>query len=207
MPLDGASLKEPMREPEIGQVSAGAGERVVDRVDERRRAVALARHFREEEGLSIAQIADRLGRSPATIKAYFYDPTGEKAKAVPRLGYRGLCRGCGADTQPRNGKAMPTPTAGRAIPGLPTEGGRAAAYSKRCAIGSSGTDSFPRLMTGLAHTPVDAGARLSDLERWRAAGGERGDGAIWQLARSASRLYESEWRCEDSQETSKQSGR
>jgi len=46
-----------------------------DRVSERRRAVALARHFREFEGLSIAQIADRLGRSPATIKAYFYDPT------------------------------------------------------------------------------------------------------------------------------------
>ena len=43
------------------------------RVVERRRAVALARHFRDAEGLSIAQIADRLGRSPATIKAYFYD--------------------------------------------------------------------------------------------------------------------------------------
>ena len=46
-----------------------------DRVAERRRAVALARHFRETEGLSIAQIADRLGRSAATVKAYFYDPS------------------------------------------------------------------------------------------------------------------------------------
>jgi transposase len=45
-----------------------------DRVAERRRAVALARHFREAEGLSIAEIADRLGRSAATVKAYFYDP-------------------------------------------------------------------------------------------------------------------------------------
>ena len=45
-----------------------------DRVAERSRAVTLARHFREAEGLSIAQIATRLGRSPATIKAYFYDP-------------------------------------------------------------------------------------------------------------------------------------
>jgi hypothetical protein len=45
-----------------------------DRVVERRRAVALARHFREVEGLSIAQIAGRLGRSAATIKAYFYEP-------------------------------------------------------------------------------------------------------------------------------------
>ncbi len=74
-----------------------------DRVRERRRAVALARHYREFEGLSIAQIADRLGRSPATIKAYFYDPTGEKARAV-KARYQGVCRGCGAYTQPRNGK-------------------------------------------------------------------------------------------------------
>jgi Homeodomain-like domain len=43
----------------------------IDRVAERRRAVALARHYRESEGLSIRQIADRLGRSPATVKAYF----------------------------------------------------------------------------------------------------------------------------------------
>ena len=44
------------------------------RVLERRRAVALARHYREFEGLSIREIGDRLGRSPATVKAYFYDP-------------------------------------------------------------------------------------------------------------------------------------
>jgi DNA-binding NarL/FixJ family response regulator len=50
----------------------------MSRVLERRRAVALARHYREIEGLSIRQIADRLGRSPATIKSYFYDPTMRK---------------------------------------------------------------------------------------------------------------------------------
>jgi AcrR family transcriptional regulator len=72
-------------------------------VAERRRAVALARYFREVEGLSTAQIADRLGRSPATVKAYFYDPTGRKARAV-KARYVGVCRGCGAYTQPRNGK-------------------------------------------------------------------------------------------------------
>ena len=48
---------------------------VADRVVERRRAVALANHYREAEGLSIPQIAGRVGRSPATVKAYFYDPT------------------------------------------------------------------------------------------------------------------------------------
>ena len=31
------------------------------------------------------------------------DPTGEKARAV-KARYRGVCRGCGAYTQPRNGK-------------------------------------------------------------------------------------------------------
>lgn len=75
---------------------------VADRVFERRRAVALARHCREFEGLTTARIAARLGRSPATSKAYFYDPTGEKARAV-KARYQGVCRGCGAYTQPRNG--------------------------------------------------------------------------------------------------------
>jgi AraC-like DNA-binding protein len=84
-------------------MASKAAPALTDRVAERRRAVALARHFREAEGLSIAQIADRLGRSPATVKAYFYDPTGEKARAV-KARYQGVCRGCGAYTQPRNGK-------------------------------------------------------------------------------------------------------
>jgi hypothetical protein len=36
------------------------------------------------------------------VKGYFYDPTGEKATAV-NVRYQGVCRGCGALTQPRNG--------------------------------------------------------------------------------------------------------
>lgn len=46
----------------------------MDRVHERRRAVALARHYHDEEGFSIAEIARRLGRAEATVKAYLYDP-------------------------------------------------------------------------------------------------------------------------------------
>jgi len=84
-------------------VGSAASLKKYNRVVERRRAVALARHLREFEELSIAEIAERLGRSPATIKAYFYDPTGEKVRAV-KARYVGLCRGCGAYTQPRNGK-------------------------------------------------------------------------------------------------------
>ena len=74
-----------------------------DRVTDRHRAVQLARHYRDAEDLSITEIARRLGKSPATVKGYFYDPTGEKAKAV-KARYVGVCRGCGAPTQPRNGK-------------------------------------------------------------------------------------------------------
>ena len=56
-------------------VTSYASSTGTDRVVERRRAVALARHYREFEGLSIKQIADRVSRSPATVKAYFYDPS------------------------------------------------------------------------------------------------------------------------------------
>ena len=76
---------------------------MLDRVTERRRAAQLARHYRDHEGLAIAEIARRLGRAQATIKAYLYDPTGAKAREV-KARYRGVCRGCGAPTAPRNGK-------------------------------------------------------------------------------------------------------
>ena len=51
---------------------------MTDRVSERRRAAKLARHYRDQEGLTIAEIARRLGRAEATVKAYLYDPTGDK---------------------------------------------------------------------------------------------------------------------------------
>jgi DNA-binding CsgD family transcriptional regulator len=96
---------------------AGLGFLMLDRVAERRRAAQLARHYRDEDRLSIAEIARRLGRAEATIKAYLYDPTGDKARAV-KARYRGVCRGCGAPTAPRNGK------------------GDAYAYCKRCHPGA-----------------------------------------------------------------------
>jgi hypothetical protein len=76
---------------------------VSDRVSERRRAAQLARHYRDQENLTIAEIGHRLGRAEATVKAYLYDPTGEKARAVKRR-YQGVCRGCGAPTAARGGK-------------------------------------------------------------------------------------------------------
>jgi hypothetical protein len=76
---------------------------VSDRVSERKRAAALARHYRDEEKLAIAEIARQLGRAEATVKAYLYDPTGKKAREV-KARYRGACRSCGAPTSPRGGK-------------------------------------------------------------------------------------------------------
>jgi Homeodomain-like domain len=64
----------------LGGMASTRASVAYDRVQERRRAVALAQHFREAEGLSIAQIAQRLGRSPATIKAYFYDPSDDNKR-------------------------------------------------------------------------------------------------------------------------------
>ena len=75
----------------------------VDRAQERRRAAAVVRQYRDQEGLPIAEIAHRLGRAPATVKAYLYDPTGDKAREV-KARYREVCRGCGAATAPRDGK-------------------------------------------------------------------------------------------------------
>jgi AcrR family transcriptional regulator len=99
----GTSARKPPGRGTVAIVRPNASTAVGDQVVERHSAVALARHYREFEGLSIRHIAARLGRSPATVKAYFYDPTGEKARAV-KARYQGVCRGCGADTQPRNGK-------------------------------------------------------------------------------------------------------
>jgi DNA-binding NarL/FixJ family response regulator len=62
-------------------MSGGRSSVAYDRVVERRRAVALASHFRDAEGLSNLEIAKRLGRSPATIKAYFYDPSDDNKRA------------------------------------------------------------------------------------------------------------------------------
>jgi hypothetical protein len=90
---------------------------MTDRVTERRRAAQLARHYRDQEGLTIAEIARRLGRAEGTVKAYLYDPLGAKAREV-KARYRGVCRGCGALTSARNGK------------------GDGYAYCKRCRPGA-----------------------------------------------------------------------
>ena len=131
----------------------------------RRRAVALARHFREAERLSIAQIADRLGRSRSTVKAYFYDPTGEKAQAV-KARYVGVCRGCGAYTQPRNGK------------------GDAYAYCKACHPGAIEPRWTREKVLGAMRAWRELHGRLPSSYDWsRAHARRRGGDAIERLSK------------------------
>ena len=83
------------------EVERGAsGAHPEDRSVRRRRKVLQAQHYRHQ-GRSIAEIARLLDQAPATIKAYLYDPTGEKARAIKQR-YRGSCEvvrradlGCG----------------------------------------------------------------------------------------------------------------
>ena len=68
---------------------------------QRRRAAPLARHYRDQEGLSIAEIARRLGRAEATVKAYLYDPSYANKGPYTSLGATRAVYGApGAESRP-----------------------------------------------------------------------------------------------------------
>ena len=140
---------------------------IADRVQGRRRAAALARHYRDEEGLTIAEIARRLGRAPATVRAYLYDPTGEKAREV-KARYRGVCRGCGAPTSARNGKGDAYPYCKKCHPGAiarewTSERVREAMRAWHARYGSPPT-SYDWSISHASRRGPDALGRLQDAE-------------------------------------------
>jgi hypothetical protein len=138
--------------------------RTLDRTRERRRAAALARHYRDAEDLSIHEIARRLGRAPATVKAYLYDPTGEKAKAV-KARYRGTCHSCGAHTSPRNGKDDPY------------------AYCHRCRPGAAAPQWTRERVRDALHRWAERYGRAPSSYDWsRTHARRRGDQALRRLA-------------------------
>ena len=104
--------------------------------------------------------ARRLGRSPATVKGYFYDPTGDKAKTVKRR-YQGACRGCGAPTQARNGKTTATSTARPPTPEQTQPNGQPSECATQCAPGRTATAACPPHTTGRAPTPAAAARKRS----------------------------------------------
>jgi hypothetical protein len=160
-PIDGGSVRG---------VTDNASHAGTDRVAERRRAVALARHYRELEGLTIEQIADRLGRSPATVKAYFYDPTGEKARAV-KARYVGVFVAVARTRSRATGKETLTRTARPAIQARSSGGGPGSPWWPRCASGRPARDGCPRRMTGRERTLAGAGEMR--LSVWPAENGRR----------------------------------
>ena len=151
-------------------------------MSERRRAVELARHIREVEGRSIAQVAERLGRSPARVKAYFYDPTGEKARAV--RGDTSACAAAAAPyTQPRNGK------------------GDAYRYCKRCHPGGNPAQVDGKVVLewqkrdGRLLSSYDWSAHACETPRWhRGPAAQRGGVADSELRQRARPQLGACWR-------------
>ncbi len=139
------------------------------RSTERRRAVQLARHYRDSERLALAEIAVRLGRSRATIREYLYDPDGSKARLLKER-YSGECSRCGARTS-GSGPGDPKTVCGRC-------NGAASAKWDRPRIeqalrawyrrhGKPATSTDLSLSYARARAPHDGGKRLRRLhEDW-----------------------------------------
>lgn len=142
------------------------------RSEERRNAARLARHYREFERLSIAQIAQRLGRSPATVRGYLYDPDTTKALSV-KDSYRGVCSRCG---EPTSGSG---PGGSRTLCGRcngatsgewdqPRIKAALRAWSKQHGWPATSTDLS--LSYAIKRAPHDGGLRLRRLQRGWAGG-------------------------------------
>jgi hypothetical protein len=87
--------------------------RALDRVDV---ATRMSIGGRGHRFVAISHLGWTSLNAAATIKAYFYDPTGDKARAV-KARHVGACRGCGAYTRPRNGKGDAYPYCKACHPG------------------------------------------------------------------------------------------
>ena len=123
----------------MGNAASAGG----DRVAERHRAVALARHYRDFEGMSIRQIADRLGRSPATVKAYFGTTPPVRRHGRSRRA-TSECAVAAAPTPSRaTARATPTRIARSANQAQSSDAGRASSSLTRCASGWNATASCP----------------------------------------------------------------
>ncbi len=143
-----------------------------DRAVERRRAVALAHHFRESEGLSIARSPSAWGaprrrsrRTSMTRQAI--------RRGRSRHGTSACVEAAGPTPSRATARATPTRTARRATPERLSGAGPPTEFSWRCAIGASATASSHRPTTGRGRTRAGAGGGARATRRSSVAGRER----------------------------------
>jgi hypothetical protein len=147
------------------------------RVAERKRAARLARHYRDAENLSLAQIAQRLGCARATVRGYLYDPDSSKARKV-KARYRGYCQHCNAQTSGAS-PGYPQKRCHRCAARETAKWDRTSieaalrAWNQRHGRPASSTDLS--LTYARKRAPHDGGARLKRLE-------EGWDGGAWPAA-------------------------
>lgn len=78
----------------------------------REQRVAEIRRLRDDEGLLLREIAERLGIAISTVQDYYTDPDGSKARARKAKNH-GVCIDCGAETR-NSGSAKYVPERCRA---------------------------------------------------------------------------------------------
>jgi len=148
----------------------------VSRSEERRRAAALCAHLRLVEGLSVEEIALRVGRRPATIRGYLHDPDGVKARARKER-YRGACEVCGAPTSGGDGP------------------GRAHARCRRCSAAPRRRWDRGAVLAAMASWEARYGAAPTSydwnatLARGRGAAGRRLRNGDWPTASTVTALF------------------
>jgi len=163
---------------------------MTDRVSERRRAAQLARHYRDQEGLTIAEIARRLGRAEGTVKAYRYDPIGAR-RARSRRAIGASAEGAARRPARATARATRMPIANAAVQGRSSGNGPASGSVRRCAPGDGATALRRPPMTGRA--PTHAGAAAKPSNDYRPENGPRrppcvGTDVPWVTATSMTAL-------------------
>ena len=132
-----------------------------ERVQERRRAVALSRHYRDEEGLSIAEIAR--GSVAPTPRSRRTSTTRPARKPEPsRAATRGCAEDAGPLPPPGAARATRTNTANAATQARSRHDERAPGCEMRCAHGERPTAVRRHQRTGRERTREDVAAKHCD---------------------------------------------
>ena len=122
----------------------------------------LARHYREAEGLSIAQIAQRLGRAPGDRQGAISTTPTARRPEPSSAATRGCAAAAARPPRRATARATPTSTARPATPERSPPGGQPHECATRCAPGNTATAASPPHTTGRAPTPAAAALKRSN---------------------------------------------